>query len=67
MIHGDLGPHNSIMNLEALEMRSIIDWEYSGYLPPPPGTRNGVLQGMNISQILRMRNLARKLAATINP
>jgi hypothetical protein len=21
------------MNLEALEMRSIIDWEYSGYSP----------------------------------
>ena len=33
MVHGDLGPHNSMMNLEALEVRSIIDWEYSRYSP----------------------------------
>jgi aminoglycoside phosphotransferase (APT) family kinase protein len=34
MTHGDLGPHNVMMDLETLEVISIIDWEYSGYFPP---------------------------------
>jgi aminoglycoside phosphotransferase (APT) family kinase protein len=65
MIHGDLGPHNVMMDLETLEVVSIVDWEYSGYFPPEfqkwGATRRGHFAHFDDE------DLARKLAASIDP
>lgn len=31
--HGDIAPHNFIVDPETLEVRGLIDWEYAGYFP----------------------------------
>jgi len=65
MNHGDLGPHNVMMNLETLEVVSIIDWEYSGYFPLEfqkwGATREGHFAHF------KEKDLARELVATIDP
>lgn len=64
MTHGDLGPHNVMMDVETLEVISIIDWEYSGYFPPEfqkwSATRGGHFA------YFKDKDLVRELAATID-
>lgn len=33
-IHGDLNPGNLIMDPDTLTVKSVVDWEHSGYFPP---------------------------------
>ncbi|KAH8684209.1 hypothetical protein BGZ60DRAFT_559921 [Tricladium varicosporioides] len=65
MTHGDLGPHNVMMNVETLEVISIIDWEYSGYFPPE-FQKWGATRGRHFAHF-KDEDLARELAATIDP
>jgi hypothetical protein len=64
MTHGDLGPHNVMMDLETLEVISIIDWEYSGYFPPE-FQKWGATRGGQFAHF-KDEVLARELAATID-
>ncbi|CZT53495.1 uncharacterized protein RSE6_15091 [Rhynchosporium secalis] len=63
MTHGDLGPHNVMMDVETLEVISIIDWEYSGYFPPE-FQKWGATREEHFAHF-KDEDLARKLAATI--
>lgn len=40
--HGDIAASNLIMDLQTLQVKALIDWEYAGYFPPGmerwPGT-----------------------------
>jgi hypothetical protein len=64
MTHGDLGPHNVMMDLETLKVISIIDWEYSGYFPPE-FQKWGATRGGHFAHF-KNEDLARELAATID-
>ncbi|KAI0868243.1 kinase-like domain-containing protein [Hypoxylon argillaceum] len=32
--HGDLAAHNILMDLQTLQVKALIDWEYAGFFPP---------------------------------
>ncbi|KAF8853028.1 hypothetical protein BDZ45DRAFT_677944 [Acephala macrosclerotiorum] len=65
MTHGDIGPHNIMMNLKTLEVLSIIDWEYSGYFPP--GFQKWGATQVGHFAHFKDEDLARELVATIDP
>ncbi|CZS99477.1 uncharacterized protein RAG0_07821 [Rhynchosporium agropyri] len=61
--HSDLGPHNIMIDMETLEVISIIDWEYSGYFPPE-FQKWGATREEHFAHF-KDEDLTRKLAATI--
>ncbi|KAF5870825.1 putative protein kinase-like domain protein [Botrytis fragariae] len=56
--HGDLAAHNLLIDMETLQPKALIDWEFAGYYPPGMDLWSGTLDFRTYVRSARGDNMA---------